>query len=75
LADLAGEALNLSSDDEAVTISEVVVEDRRRNASFLDDVIDAHRRLAARVDGSDGEIKDLGAIVVSHAVTLRPLGR
>ena len=35
----------------------------------------AHRRLAARVDGSDGEIKDLGAIVVSHAVTLRPLGR
>jgi hypothetical protein len=38
-------------------------------------VIDAHRRLAARVDGSDGEIKDLGAIVVSHAVTLRPPGR
>jgi hypothetical protein len=75
LADLAGVALDLCSDNEAITISEVVVKDRRRNASFLNDVVDAHRRLAARVDGSDGEIKDFAAIVISHAVTLRPPGR
>ncbi|CAB4566456.1 unannotated protein [freshwater metagenome] len=68
---LAGITLDLGGNDQAITTAEVVVEHRRGDAHLVDDVVDAHGRLAAGIDGRDGKLEDPGPVVIHHGSTLR----
>ena len=67
---LAGKTLDLGRDDQTIPTAEVVVEHRWGDADLIDDVVDAHGRLAAGIDGRHGKLEDPGPVVIHHGSTL-----